>query len=289
MCHQARSSASALARVEECLELAVAARGSPDAGALDRGLGIQAALARTGGRSIGRYLQALAPLLVCAHARQCLIPGGQSSFSIRCGQVEAGSVLTVEHRGEIALVTLQRPERRNALSIELRERLGEAFAELSSDDSVACVVLTGAGSAFCSGMDTTQFGGDMANRERLVETSTLAFDAVADCSRPVVAAVNGPALAGGFALSLLCDLRIAAAGAVFGYPELPKGIPPSYAAARAILPATVAQELCLTGRIVKAPEAHRLGIVRDVVLRVATSSSAGLRWRARSRSSRGRR
>ncbi len=174
-------------------------------------------------------------------------------------------MLSVERRGEIALVTLQRPEKRNALSIELRERLGEAFAELSEDERVACVVLTGAGTAFCSGMDTTQFGGDMENRRRLVETSTLAFDAVADCSRPVVAAVNGPALAGGFALALLCDLRVAAATAEFGYPELPKGIPPSYAAARAILPATVAQELCLTGRIVKAAEAHRLGIVREVV------------------------
>jgi len=179
--------------------------------------------------------------------------------------VEAGSVLSVERRGEVALVTLRRPEKRNALSIELRERIGEAFAELSHDEDVACVVLTGAGSAFCSGMDTTQFGGDMENRRRLVETSTLAFDAVADCTRPVVAAVNGPALAGGFALCLLCDLRIAAAHAEFGYPELPKGIPPSYAAARAILPATVAQELCLTGRVVKANEAHRLGIVREVV------------------------
>ena len=171
----------------------------------------------------------------------------------------------MERRGEVALVTLQRPEKRNALSIELRERVAEAFAEISEDNRVACTVLTGAGSAFCSGMDTTQFGGDMENRRRLVETSALAFDAVADCDRPVVAAVNGPALAGGFALALLCDLRIAGPDAEFGYPELPKGIPPSYAAARAILPATVAQELCLTGRIVKAKEAQRLGIVREVV------------------------
>jgi enoyl-CoA hydratase/carnithine racemase len=126
------------------------------------------------------------------------------------------------------------------------------------------VVLTGAGSAFCSGMDTSQFGGDRSNRERLVETSTVAFQAVGDCARPVVAAVNGPALAGGFALSLLCDLRVAGSAAQFGYPELPRGIPPSYAAARAVLPATVAKELCLTGRIVSAPEAQRLGIVREV-------------------------
>jgi enoyl-CoA hydratase/carnithine racemase len=176
----------------------------------------------------------------------------------------ASGQLTVEHRDQVALVTLRRPEKRNALSIELRVELAEAFAALSEDDEVGCVVLTGAGSAFCSGMDTGQFGGDLPNRERLVETSTVAFQAVGDCGRPVVAAVNGPALAGGFALSLLCDLRVASAKAQFGYPELPRGIPPSYAAARAVLPATVAKDLCLTGRVVSASEAQRLGIVREV-------------------------
>ncbi|MET0957720.1 MAG: enoyl-CoA hydratase/isomerase family protein [Solirubrobacterales bacterium] len=172
--------------------------------------------------------------------------------------------LSVERRGQVALVTLERPEKRNALSIELRMELADAFTGLSDDDAIGCVVLTGAGSAFCSGMDNSQFGGDLANRERLVRTSTLAFEAVGDCRRPVLAAVNGPALAGGFALSLLCDLRIASDSAQFGYPELPRGIPPSYAAARAVLPATVAKELCLTGRLVGAAEAQRLGIVREV-------------------------
>ena len=172
--------------------------------------------------------------------------------------------LSIEHRDEVALVTLCRAEKRNALSIELRVELADAFNALSADDAVGCIVLTGAGSAFCSGMDTDQFGGAREHRERLVETSTLAFKAVGECPRPVVAAVNGPALAGGFALSLLCDLRLASRKASFGYPELPRGIPPSYAAARAVLPATVAQELCLTGRIVSPQEAQRLGIVREV-------------------------
>lgn len=173
-------------------------------------------------------------------------------------------LLTVDRHDAVALVTLRRPEKRNALSIELRCELADAFTELSGDQELGCVVLTGEGRAFCSGMDTSQFGGDRAHRERLVETSTVAFEAVGNCKRPVVAAVNGPALAGGFALSLLCDLRVASTNARFGYPELPRGIPPSYAAARAVLPATVAKELCLTGRIVAADEAQRLGIVREV-------------------------
>jgi enoyl-CoA hydratase len=174
------------------------------------------------------------------------------------------SLLSIERRGEVALVTLQRPEKRNALSIELRVELGDAFGRLSEDDGVGCVVLTGAGTAFCSGMDVTQFGGDEEHKRRLVETSTLAFDAVGECRRPVVAAVNGPALAGGFALALLCDLRIASEQATFGFPELPRGIPPSYASARSVLPAAVARDLCFTGRVVDAPEALELGIVREL-------------------------
>lgn len=173
-------------------------------------------------------------------------------------------LLSIERHDDVALVTLQRPEKRNALSIELRIELAESFTRLGADPQVGCVVLTGAGPAFCAGMDLTQFGGDLANRRRLVETSTAAFEAVGDCTRPVIAAVNGPALAGGFALALLCDLRIAATQAQFGYPELPRGIPPSYAAARAVLPATVAQDLCLTGRVVDATEAARLGVVREI-------------------------
>jgi enoyl-CoA hydratase/carnithine racemase len=173
-------------------------------------------------------------------------------------------LLAIEERDRVAVVTLERPEKRNALSIDLRIELADAFERLAGDESVGCIVLTGAGTAFCAGMDTSQFGGDLGHRSRLVETSTGAFRAVGRCPRPVLAAVNGPALAGGFALALLCDVRIASETATFGYPELPIGIPPSYASARAALNPAVARELCLTGRTVGADEALRLGIVSEV-------------------------
>jgi enoyl-CoA hydratase/carnithine racemase len=173
-------------------------------------------------------------------------------------------LLSIEEHGRVAVVTLERPDKRNALSIELRMELADAFERLSVDDSVGCLVLTGAGTAFCAGMDKSQFGGDLENRRRLVETSTGAFRAVGQCPKPVLAAVNGPALAGGFALALLCDIRIASETATFGYPELPIGIPPSYASARAALSPALARELCLTGRVVGAEEAFRLGIVSEV-------------------------
>ena len=170
-------------------------------------------------------------------------------------------LLSLERKEDVAIVTLQRPEKRNALSIDLRVEIAEAFGGLGGDDGVGAIVLTGAGPAFCSGMDTTQFGGDRAHKERLVETSVACFRAVGSCPKPVVAAVNGPALAGGFALALLCDLRLAAEEATFGFPELPRGIPPSYAAARAALPVPVAAELTLTGRLLDAPVALRIGVV----------------------------
>jgi enoyl-CoA hydratase/carnithine racemase len=174
-------------------------------------------------------------------------------------------LLSIDRHDGYAVVTLQRPEKRNALSIELRVELADAFTALSEDDTIACVVLTGAGTAFCAGMDMMQFGGDSEHRKRLVETSTGAFHAVGRCPKAVVAAVNGPALAGGFALALICDVRIASRSARFGYPELPRGIPPSYAAARAVLAPAAARELCLTGRVIDAEEALRLGAVSEVV------------------------
>jgi enoyl-CoA hydratase len=175
------------------------------------------------------------------------------------------ALLAIERQAGVAIVTLERPEKRNALSIDLRIELADTFEGLGVDDSVGCVMLTGAGSAFCAGMDVTQFGGSLEHRRRLVETSTGAFRAVGRCPKPVVAAVNGPALAGGFALALLCDIRVASSSATFGYPELPIGIPPSYAAARATIGPAVARELCLTGRVIDAQEALRLGVVSEVL------------------------
>ena len=163
----------------------------------------------------------------------------------------------------MAVATLNRPEKRNALSLELRERFAEALGDLAGDDGVRCLVLTGAGSAFCSGMDTSEFGGDRAHRERLVSLSLAAFGAIATFPKPAVAAVNGPAVAGGFALALHCDVRIGSHSARLGFAE-PPGVPPSYAAARAALPAALARELTLSGRIVDAQDAKDSGILSEI-------------------------
>src|SRR5947209_11302849 len=161
-------------------------------------------------------------------------------------------LLLLERLEGVALITLNRPEKRNALSLELRERMAQQIPELWLEDEINCAVLTGEGSAFCSGMDVTQFGGDDEHRRRIADASIAAFGAVAQMPMPAIAAVNGPAIAGGFALALHCDVRIASEDATFGFGELPRGIPPSYAAARASLEPGVARDLCLTGRVVGA-------------------------------------
>src|SRR6185503_14513899 len=119
----------------------------------------------------------------------------------------------------VATVTLNRPDKRNALSIELRHELAGALDQVGSDQEVSVVVLTGAGTAFCAGMDRSQFGGDDANREALYESTTRLFDSLARVPLPTIAAVNGPALGGGSALAALCDVRLAAPSATFGHPE----------------------------------------------------------------------
>jgi enoyl-CoA hydratase len=164
----------------------------------------------------------------------------------------------------VARVTLDRPEKRNALSIDLRVELAAALDAAAAEDEIRCLVLTGAGSAFCSGMDVTQFGGDRAHKERIVETSERAFEALARLPVPAVAAVNGPAVAGGFALALLCDVRVAATTATFGFPEVGRHIPPPYSAASAALPPALARRLCLTGEVLDAQRALELGVVAAI-------------------------
>jgi enoyl-CoA hydratase/carnithine racemase len=185
----------------------------------------------------------------------------------------AEPLLTSSPADGVLALTLNRPEKRNALSIELRREIAAALTDLDTE-AVGAVTIAGAPPAFCAGMDMTQFGGDAENRQALVESSLACMTAVGDCPVPVVAAVNGPALAGGFVLALAADIRIAEPTARFGFPELPRGIPPSFAWARAALPAALARELCLTGRLLDAPEAERLGVTSRTVGEAESAAAA---------------
>jgi enoyl-CoA hydratase len=167
--------------------------------------------------------------------------------------------------GGVALVTLQRPKV-NAISPELTDQLGDAFATLAADLPGA-VVLTGGPRIFAAGADIARFGGPDEARA-IGANLRRVFDAIDAFPRVVIAAVNGFALGGGCELAMACDLRVAATDAKFGQPEILLGIIPG-AGGTQRLPRLVgpsrAKDICLSGRQVGAEEALRIGLADRVV------------------------
>ncbi|MEZ5142032.1 MAG: enoyl-CoA hydratase/isomerase family protein [Acidimicrobiales bacterium] len=178
------------------------------------------------------------------------------------------SLLQVERpEPAIAVVTLDRPERRNALSVALRDELVEVLGELAGDDERKVVVITGRGPVFCSGFDLREFEqamDDEAFAEALWASSDRYHRAMASFPLVTVAALNGPAVAGGFDLAVLCDLRVAATTTTFSHPEHAFG-DVVYRPLADLVGGAVARDLCLTGRIMDAGEALDRGLVRAVV------------------------
>jgi enoyl-CoA hydratase len=163
----------------------------------------------------------------------------------------------------VATLTLSRPERRNALSIQLRDELTEQLGAWARDESVRAVVLTGAGSTFCAGFDLQEFADPDLGKE-IKDSSRRYHLAVWEFPKPLIAAVNGPALAGGLDLCVLCDMRIAAPSAGFGHPEIKFGAPPLFTPLQWMVGMGIARELCLTGRRIDAEEALRIGLVNRI-------------------------
>ena len=164
-----------------------------------------------------------------------------------------------------AVITLDRGAKRNALTFGMRRGLAELLGRIAADDAMACAVVTGAAPDFCAGMDVSRFGGDAENRRELFDSTTVLFDALASFPKPLLAAVEGRALGGGLALLLACDIRIAARTAVFGMPEVKFGAAGGFVALRAAIGDGPARELALSARSFGAEEAHRLGMLAQVV------------------------
>lgn len=173
--------------------------------------------------------------------------------------------LELTRRDGYALLTLARPAKRNALTFGMRRGIAAALATVAADDALACLVLTGAAPDFCAGMDVSRFGGDASNRREIVDSTTVLFDALGAFPKPIVAAIEGRALGGGLGLLLACDVRIAGRGALFGMPEVKFGAAGGYAALRAAVGDGVARALALTARSFDAAEAHRLGMLAELV------------------------
>lgn len=179
------------------------------------------------------------------------------------------STLIVEKQDRIAWVTLNRPEKLNALNSELLKELDCTFAGLEQDPEVAVVVLTGAGEkAFVAGADIAELRDlDSAGARLQALRGQAVFQRIEDMPKPVIAAVNGFALGGGCELALACHVRIASETARFGLPEVSLGVIPGYGGTQRlprIVGKGVALDMILSGEMVGAADALRTGLVSRV-------------------------
>jgi enoyl-CoA hydratase len=186
-------------------------------------------------------------------------------------------VILYEVAEGIATITLNRPERMNALNPELQQAIQETMLQFRDDDGARVAILTGAGDrAFCAGADLRAFndraqtGASTISEQPQIGTSTPSFQLGSlEVWKPVIAAINGWCLAGGCELALTCDLRVMADDTMIGLPEATRGMGAKVATIRLprLIPPALAMEMLFTGANITAQEAHRIGLVNRIVPR----------------------
>src|ERR671911_2725661 len=182
---------------------------------------------------------------------------------------ETYETLLLEKRERVAIITINRPDKRNALNIKTREEGAALLEELRADSSVGVVVFTGAGDkAFIAGADIAEFAGRTSITQRDVMMGRSLFTAIDTFPKPVIAMINGYCLGGGCELALSCDIRVASETARFGQPEINLGIIPGGGGTQRLTRLVgegKAMELILTGDMIDAQTAYSLGLVNLVV------------------------
>lgn len=180
------------------------------------------------------------------------------------------NTLKFDREGEIATITLTRPEKRNAISTQMIDELLEALDQ-AEKSAAGVVIITGSGKAFCAGLDLDglQSLAKQSREENLEDSRRMArmFLRIYTFPMPVIAAVNGPAIAGGCGIATLADFTLAVPEAKFGYTEVKIGFIPALVSVFLCrqIGEKHARDLLLTGRIIDAPEGHRLGLVTEIV------------------------
>ena len=182
------------------------------------------------------------------------------------------SDLRIADDGHVRVLTLDRPERSNALSRALNDELVDALLAAGEDPEVRVIVVTGAGDrAFCAGLDLKEMGERDAGGDRYIPRTKQArrgvHEVLWETNKPTIAAVNGHAVAGGFELMLACDLRVIADGAKLGMPEAKRGMGANFATVvlPRVVPPAIAAEILFTGEYFEAKTAERWGLANRVV------------------------
>jgi enoyl-CoA hydratase len=176
--------------------------------------------------------------------------------------------LLFEKHDRVGIITINRPDKRNALNIKTREEGAALLDELGNDASIGVVIITGAGDkAFIAGADIAEFAGRTAMMQRNVMTARSLFTALDTFPKPIIAMINGYCLGGGCELALACDIRIASETASFGQPEINLGIIPGGGGTQRLTRLVgegKAMEMILTGEIIDAKSAYAMGLVNHV-------------------------
>lgn len=177
--------------------------------------------------------------------------------------------LLFEVEDHIAVITINRPDKMNALNADVIKELNAAITAVENNPDVLSAIITGAGKAFVAGADISEFPTmDQAAGKALAQDGQeLVFNKIENCSKPVVAAVNGFALGGGCELAMACHFRVASEKAKFGQPEVNLGLIPGYGGTQrltALVGKGRAMELCMTAHIADAVEAEKIGLVNHV-------------------------
>jgi enoyl-CoA hydratase len=177
--------------------------------------------------------------------------------------------LLFEVEENIAVITINRPDKMNALNADVIKELSAAIDEVESNSDILSAIITGAGKAFVAGADISEFPSmDAQAGEELAKVGAeLVFNKIENCTKPVVAAVNGFALGGGCELAMACHFRVANEKAKFGQPEVNLGLIPGYGGTQrltALVGKGRAMELCMTAHMPDAKEAEQIGLVNHV-------------------------
>ncbi len=176
--------------------------------------------------------------------------------------------ILVETHGRVGLITLNRPDALNALNAALVNDIGAAMDDYESDDEIGAIVITGSDKAFAAGADIKEMQSKTYMQAYRQDFITDGWERVADCRKPVIAAVAGFALGGGCEVAMMCDFILAADNAKFGQPEIKLGIIPGAGGTQRLtrfVGKSKAMEMCLTGRMMDAEEAERAGLVSRIV------------------------
>src|ERR1700761_9013774 len=240
------------------------------------------AISSINGRSMARRASnarpAAAPRASCASCsptvRHSIVPNASdrcispaSSRRIPEGTMTYENI-TVEKRGAVGLVTLNRPKALNALCKALIEDLGAALDDMEADDAIGCIVLTGSEKAFAAGADIKEMQSKTYMDAYLQDFITIGWQRVTTCRKPIIAAVAGYALGGGCEMAMMCDFILAADNAKFGQPEILLGTIPGSGGTQRLtrfVGKSKAMEMVLTGRNMDAVEAERCGLVARVI------------------------